>query len=116
MRFTNRHKDALAVTVRNARIVVTDDAGDVVWEDHDESRMILRLFEFAVARESLNALTETSDVLQRHEGLQPHYESKNAALIARNRLIVAEALPTPRELERLLTRSTQLGLWGERAA
>jgi hypothetical protein len=78
--------------------------------------MIARLFEFVVARDCINALDETTDVLQRHEGLQPHYESKHATLIARNRLILAESLPSPRDMERLLTRSHQLGLWGERAA
>lgn len=115
MKFTNRPKDALTVRVMDARIVVTDDEGRVVWEDTDEGRLIHRLYEFAVARDAINALDETTDVLERHEGRQPHYASVEARLIARNRLIIAESIPTPFELASLLSRSTQLNLWGRAA-
>lgn len=115
MRLTNRPKDALTVRVMDARIVVTDDEGRVAWEDADEVRLIHRLFEFVSAREALNALDETTDVLERHEGRQPHYASTEAKLLARNRLILAESIPSPRELTALLSRSTQLNLWGRAA-
>ena len=111
MKITNRGRDALKVRVMEARIVVMDDAGTVAWEDADESRMIHRLFEFVAARDAINALDETTDALERHEGGQPHYASVEARLIARNRLIVAESIPSPRELAKLLSRSTQLDLW-----
>lgn len=111
MKITNRGTDALRVRVRETRIVVTDDTETVVWEDTDEPRMIHRLFEFVAARDAINALDETTDVLERHEGGQPHYASVEARLIARNRLIVAESIPSPRELAALLSRSLQLTLW-----
>lgn len=115
MRVTDRPKDALRVAVIDAQVVVTDDAGMVVWGDHDESRMIHRLYEFAVARDAINALAEIADALERHEGGQPHYASVEARLIARARLILAESLPTPMDMARLRGRSTQLNLWGQAA-
>src|SRR6185369_1495276 len=111
VRFTNRQKDALRVSIHEARIVVTDDQGRVVWEDPDEVRLIQRLFEFAVARDAINALGELADVLERHEGGQPHYASVEAKAIARARLIIADSLPSPRDEATLLSRSTQLDLW-----
>jgi len=111
MRSTNRPQDVLRVRAVEGRIVVMDDAGNVVWGDTDESRMVHRLFEFAVARDAINALDETTDALERHEGGQPHYRSTEARLIARNRLIIATSLPSPQEVETLQTRSMQLNLW-----
>jgi len=112
---TNRPKDALRVSVVDAEIVVTDDAGMVVWGDHDEGRMVHRLFEFAVARDAINALAEMADALERHEGGQPHYASVEARLIARARLILAQSLPSPMDVARLQARSMQLDIWGQAA-
>jgi hypothetical protein len=77
--------------------------------------MIHRLFEFAVARDAINALEDTTRTLERHDGGQPHYRSTEARLIAGNRLIVARSLPTPQEVEALLRRNAQLNLWGRAA-
>jgi hypothetical protein len=111
MRSTNRPQDVLTVRAMEGRIVLMDENGTVAWGDHDEPRMIHRLFEFAVAREAINALDETTEVLERHDGGQPHYRSTEARLIARNRLILARSLPSPQEVETLVKRNTQLTLW-----
>ena len=115
MRITDRPKDVLKVAVVDAAIVLMDETGTVVWGDHNEARMLHRLFEFAVARDSLNALAEIADVLERHEGGQPHYASAEAKCIARARLILAQSLPSPQDVARLMTRSMQLDIWGQAA-
>ena len=116
MRHENRQPDALTVGTIQGAIVLMDEAGMPVWEDTDERRMIHRLFEFSVARDAINLVTELADWAERHEGVQPQFARKDAALVASARLVVARSLPTHREVETLLGRSTQLGLWGRRAA
>jgi len=115
VRITDRPKDVLRVGIVDTRIVLMDETGMVAWEDHDDGRMVHRLFEFAVARDSLNALAEIADALERHEGGQPHYASVEAKLIARARLVLAESLPSPMDVARLLARSMQLDIWGQAA-
>jgi hypothetical protein len=108
--------DALRVGIEEGAIVFMDEAGAVVWEDHDEHRLIQRLFEFSVARDAINLVTDLADWAERHEGTQPQFAKRDAALIASARLVVAKSLPSHREVEQLIRRSTQLGLWGRRAA
>jgi len=115
VRITNRPKDVLRVGIVDTRIVLMDETGMVTWEDHDEGRMVHRLFEFAVARDAVTTLAEIADVLERHEGGQPHYASVEARLIARARLILSQSLPSPHEVVRLLARSMQLNIWGQAA-
>jgi len=115
MRTVRRPQQSLQVRALQGEIVLVDEAGRVVWEDTDERRKVLRLFEFSMARDAIAALDETSTLLERAPGRQPQYAAAEDRVIANNRLIVAKSLPRPDELRALVERDRQLDMWGRAA-